>query len=100
MPTHDSSHLAARVAAHTRWAQTDNRTAATAPARMAFLARFERQVDPGSQLTPLERARRADHARKAYFARLALASARSRASQSASGTPPRTRSQKPADGHE
>lgn len=61
----------ARIAAHTRWAHTSDRTAATAPARAAFADRFERQVDPDGQLDPTERARRAANARSAYFARLA-----------------------------
>jgi hypothetical protein len=42
------------------------------------MARFERQVDPDHVLPPQERAWRAEHARKAHFARLALASARAR----------------------
>ena len=42
------------------------------------MARFEREVDPDQVLPPDERARRAEHARKAYFQRLALKSARSR----------------------
>lgn len=50
----------------------------TAPARAAFLAKFERQVDPESKLPSAERARRAVYARKAHFARLSLASARAR----------------------
>lgn len=51
----------------------------TEPARRAFLDRFEREVDPDGVLEPAERSRRAGHARKAYFARLALRSARARA---------------------
>jgi hypothetical protein len=35
-------------------------------------------VDPEGLLDPRERARRAEHARKAYFLRLALASAHAR----------------------
>ena len=46
------------------------------PGRKAFLDRFEKQVDPDGELLPAERARRAEHARKAYFARLAFKSAR------------------------
>jgi hypothetical protein len=38
--------LRARVAAHTRWAQTPDRAAATASARQVFLDRFDREVDP------------------------------------------------------
>jgi hypothetical protein len=70
--------LIARQAAHQSWANTQNRTARTAPARDAFLARFEDQVDPGRELTPGERAKRATSARKAHFIRLALRSAQAR----------------------
>lgn len=71
--------LRARLAAHTLHAQIVDPAAHTAPARRAFLDRFEREVDPDGTLPPAERARRAEHARKAYFTRLALASARARA---------------------
>lgn len=69
--------LRARAAAHTKWSQTDA-VAGTAAARAAFLAGFERQVDPDGSLDPAERQRRAEHARKAHFARLALRSAQAR----------------------
>jgi hypothetical protein len=70
--------LVARLAAHQSWANTPNRNARTAPARDAFLARFEDQVDPRRELTPEERAKRATNARRAYFIGLALKSAQSR----------------------
>jgi hypothetical protein len=50
----------------------------TVAARTAFLARFEAEVDPDGALDPEERRRRAEHARRAYFTRLALASAKAR----------------------
>jgi hypothetical protein len=50
----------------------------TKNARAAFLARFEREVDPDEQLPVEERRRRAEAARKAYFTRLALQSAKAR----------------------
>lgn len=75
----------ALLAIHTRWANEPDPVAATTPARAAFLERFERQVDPDGQLDPRERARRAAHARKAYFAKLALASSRARAARKAGG---------------
>lgn len=50
----------------------------TSAGRAAFLARFEREVDPDLALAPEERARRVDFARRAYFARLAFASAEAR----------------------
>jgi hypothetical protein len=70
--------LVARLAAHESWAHTKNRTTRTAPAREAFLAKFEDQVDPRRELPPAERAKRAANARKAHFTRLALKSAQSR----------------------
>lgn len=62
--------LAASIAAHESWANTENRTARTAPARAALDAKFLEQAggDPV----------RAAHLRKAHFQRLALKSARAR----------------------
>lgn len=78
-PIPDSERrLEAQARAFASWAQTDDRSARTAPARAALLAKFEKQVDPESRLSTEERARRAEYARKAYFAQLALKSARSR----------------------
>lgn len=53
--------LNAQIAANERWAKVEDRTAATAPARRAFEARFPNE-----------------NARKAYFLRLALKSAQAR----------------------
>lgn len=62
--------LTASIAAHESWANTDDRSARTAPARRALEAKFLEQAggDPV----------RAEHLRKAYFQRLALKSARAR----------------------
>ena len=73
--------LRARLAAHSLHAKVADPSAHTAPARQAFLDRFERKVDPDGVLSPEERVRRAGHARKAYFLALALKSARSRRSR-------------------
>jgi hypothetical protein len=70
--------LLAKIRAHESWAQCEDRSRRTAPGRKAFNDRFEQQVDPDGKLSPSERQRRAEHARKAYFARLALKSAQSR----------------------
>lgn len=67
--------LRARLAAHAQHAQGRTNTE---PARAAFLERFGREVDPDGKLDPKERARRAEHAKKAYFTRLALKSAKAR----------------------
>jgi hypothetical protein len=53
--------LAGQIGAHESWARTTDRTARTAPARAAFEARFPNE-----------------NARKAYFLRLALKSAKAR----------------------
>lgn len=71
--------LRARIAAHTSWANTDDRAARTANARSAMQAKFERQVDPDGTLSVEERARRVESARKAYFLSLAIKSAAARA---------------------
>lgn len=70
--------LRAKAAIHARWANVSDPKAETEPARQAFLEKFERQIDPDGVLDPQERARRAEHARKAHFYRMALASARAR----------------------
>lgn len=74
----------ARLGAHSLFAKHDAREV-TAPARQAFLDRFEKEVDPTGTLPPDERARRAAHARSLYFSRLGKKSARSRA-RKAQGT--------------
>lgn len=72
------SRLRASIAAHESWAHTPDRAARTAPARAALMSRFEREADPEGTMLPAERARRAEHLRKAYFQRLALKSAAAR----------------------
>ena len=64
-----------RIGAHVSWSRTIDRTARTEPGRKGFLARFELEVDPDGVLPESERMRRAEHARKAYMQKLALASA-------------------------
>ncbi len=63
--------LRARIAAYALHATHDPRVT-TRPARDAFMARFERQVDPDGTLPGHERRRRAEAAKKAYFNALAL----------------------------
>lgn len=70
--------LIGSIGGHESWSRTVDRTARTALGRRAFLERFERQVDPDGTLTPGERAKRAENARRAYFQRLALKSAQVR----------------------
>ncbi len=75
--------LRARLAAHELHAKVTDPSAHTAPARRAFLDRFARQVDPDGSLPAEERARRAEHAKRAYFLSLALRSSRARRNKAA-----------------
>lgn len=61
---------AAKVAANTRWAFEPDRTSATAAGTNAFLAKFERLVDPDGVLSPDERAKRARNALSAHMIRV------------------------------
>ena len=69
--------LRARLAAYALHAQRDSRET-SAPGRTAFLARFEREVDPDGTLDEAERQRRAAQARSAYFTRLSLTAVKAR----------------------
>jgi hypothetical protein len=69
--------LLARAAAYRLHSLYDSRDL-TANARAAFRDRFAREVDPDGILPDAERQRRADCARKAYYATLAAKSARAR----------------------
>lgn len=75
--------LRGQMGAHKSWANTTDRTARTLPARLAHNAKFERQVDPDGKLSPAERAKRAESARKEYYTRLAYKSARARSRRGA-----------------
>lgn len=70
MTTQAERQIVARIAAHTKWANTSDRTAATAPARAALEQKFLDQAggDPV----------RAKNLRQAYYQRLALKSAQAR----------------------
>lgn len=68
------------MAAHARWSKEDGRRNAEL-GQNGLLERFAREVDPDGSLTPAERHRRAEHARKAHMLRLSLASATARAAR-------------------
>jgi hypothetical protein len=74
--------LRGRIGAYRLHATHDSRETSR-PGREAFMATFERLVDPEGNLPPAERARRAAHARSAHFAKLAYLSARARRRRSA-----------------
>ncbi|TDD77704.1 hypothetical protein [Actinomadura rubrisoli] len=68
----------ARLAALTRWSREDPTENAVRGQR-GLRDKFEREVDPDGVLTPPERARRAEAARRAHMVRLAYESAKARA---------------------
>ena len=67
----------AKLAAHTLHSKVDT-LEHTRPGREAFMARFEKEVDPDNSLPAAERQRRAAQAKKAYFTRLSFESAKAR----------------------
>ena len=80
--THAERVLLGRIGAYTALSR-HSAYEMTEPARRGFVSKFEREVDPEGLLDPGERARRAEMARKAYFARLALLSAQARRKRAA-----------------
>ena len=71
MPRHPARSSAA---AHRLHAKYDSREL-TAPARKKFMERFESEADPNGELSAKERARRAEHLKRAYFLELSARSA-------------------------
>jgi hypothetical protein len=67
--------LRARLAAYSLHARGGTNVG---PARAAYDARWAKLVDPEGLLAPDERERRAEHARKAHFTKMAFESAKSR----------------------
>jgi hypothetical protein len=78
---HASMALRGRIGAYVQKSRHDPREL-TKAGRAAFNARFLAEVDP--DLPEAERHRRAEEARKAYFARLAYKSAEARRQRSKS----------------
>lgn len=79
MPAHTPNEraLVARIASHTSWANTRDRSQRTEAARRAFRDRFIEQV-PADITDPAQRAVAAESLRRAHYAQLALKSSQSR----------------------
>ena len=75
--------LRARAAAYALHATGGTSTKA---GTAAFLARFERQVDPDGTLPPNERARRAQYALRSHMASLALKASRAKTTKETART--------------
>jgi hypothetical protein len=70
MPLTDHQrHLRAKIAGYESWANTENRSARTAPARAARRRKLEQRIDPEGVIAPAELKARADAAEKAELAR-------------------------------
>jgi len=78
---------AGKAMSHARWSREPNRVAALAPAREGLLRKFLLQVDPDGVLPPAERARRAESARKAFYADLTRRSLAARRARKAAAEP-------------
>ena len=74
---HELAAMYGRIGAHMAHAKHGGE-AMTRAARKGFMARFEREADPDGVLPPEERARRAEHLKRAYFTGLALKRAENR----------------------
>lgn len=77
LPSPQIMHLRGKAGGYACAAQHDPREY-TARARSTFLASFEKQVDPDGVLPEGERLRRAQAAKSAHFAKMALKSAKKR----------------------
>lgn len=75
-----TTSAAARMAAHTSWARTTDRTARTEAARTGLLDKFEREAREqlGPDATDAQVADAAESARQAHYNRMAVASAMKR----------------------
>jgi hypothetical protein len=78
--------LRARMATHTGWAKTENRTERSRPGREAAFRKFEDQVDPDRKLPESERIKRAESARRAHMADIARKSVKSRKPKGSAAT--------------
>jgi hypothetical protein len=85
--TRSLKSLSGRIGAYAMHAKHDARET-TKAGRIAFARKFFDEVDPDRKLPEAERYRRATAAKKAYFARLALMSAKARRRPTPARRPP------------
>jgi hypothetical protein len=83
MPSKDPQDRAviAQIAAAERWGRTNDRSAATAPARAGLRAKFAREADPDGALPPDELEKRVDHLYRAHMLRMSRAAAKAKAAR-------------------
>ena len=83
--TPEQRRARSRLAAFVQWSREPDRTARTATARAAFMARFEREVDPDGIYPPEVRAKMAEAARTAYYIRNGRLSGKARRAKAGGG---------------
>ncbi|WP_083390643.1 hypothetical protein [Parafrankia soli] len=83
LPDEATRRLVARTGGQARVLAATTPADVSAPARAAFLARFEREVDPDGTLPPDVRAAKAKAALSAQMSRVALAKKRAQRGRSA-----------------
>ena len=87
-PGHPDNKLIGRLGNAVKWANVEDRSAATAPGRKAFRDRFVREArERFGDLPDDELAIRAEHLRKAHYLRMALRSAQARRAKKTAGSP-------------
>jgi hypothetical protein len=77
------TRLGARAAVYQSWANTPDRAARTAPAREAYLAKLEAQVDPDGVMTPRDRRKAARAQQMAHLMRASQKAADARRKKAA-----------------
>ena len=81
--TPEERQTRSRQASYVSWAKTVDVAARMKPAREGMIRKFEREVDPDGTLSPDERARRVEAARKAYYTRISMLAQKKRKARTA-----------------
>lgn len=81
--TEESLRLRKQAGAHAAHAKYGSHHMTSAARHAANVTRFEALVDPDGKLDPVERAKRADHARQAHMKMLAAKAVESRKAKAA-----------------
>ena len=76
--TAEQRRLRAQIAGYQSWANTENRSARTAPARAGKRRKLEQRIDPDGTMSPAELKARADAAEKTELARMAFLASKKR----------------------
>lgn len=84
--TPEQRSLRARLASHSSWGHAQDRQARSQPGRDAAWQHWEDQVDPDRQLSPEDRFKAAESARRAHMSAIAYKSVAARRARKAANT--------------